>query len=393
MGVKVENNAFGTLSAGITTSDTTVTLDSGEGARFPTLGSGDYFYATIVDTSNNLEIVKVTARSTDSMTVTRAQDGTTARAFSIGDRFELRPVAALFEDIDIRGSGGTISGNVDIDSSGAEPLTITGTDATQTRVQLINTTSGVDYTYVQARTDAGSGYFIHNGTGQGNGLASNETYLWSDNGKISLIPNSTIANKLEVATNGDVTVNGKVFGGGLVLLGQSSWTTNTAAASFDVFDYTKYSNYLLTWIVSHSPVWEHTYFRFRNSSGDITTASAYNGVTSWYGSSSTGGHPTYNSGGNFGGSRSFIWMAGNGTGYSSHGMAIISIPHNGAYARAAIRGDSQLVYRNSTVHYLEQFSGALSLSNPHTAITGCSVFGSGGNSEYGSVEIFGIERG
>jgi hypothetical protein len=86
-------------------------------------------------------------------------------------------------------------------------------------------------------------------------------------------------------------------------------------------------------------------------------------------------------------------MAGNGTGYSSHGMAIISIPHNGAYARAAIRGDSQLVYRNSTVHYLEQFSGALSLSNPHTAITGCSVFGSGGNSEYGSVEIFGIERG
>ena len=70
MGVKVENNAFGVLSAGITTSDTTITLDSGEGARFPTLGSGDYFYATIVDTSNNLEIVKVTARSNDSMTVT-----------------------------------------------------------------------------------------------------------------------------------------------------------------------------------------------------------------------------------------------------------------------------------------------------------------------------------
>ena len=37
MGVKVENNAFGVLSAGITTSDTTITLDSGEGARFPCL--------------------------------------------------------------------------------------------------------------------------------------------------------------------------------------------------------------------------------------------------------------------------------------------------------------------------------------------------------------------
>lgn len=99
MGVKVSNNAFGTLSAGISSSDTTVTLDSGQGSRFPTLGAGDYFYATLVDTSNNLEIVKATARSTDSMTVTRAQDNTTARAFAIGDRFELRPVAALFEAI------------------------------------------------------------------------------------------------------------------------------------------------------------------------------------------------------------------------------------------------------------------------------------------------------
>ena len=99
MGVKVKNNAFGTISAGISTSDTTIVLDTGQGARFPTLGSGEYFFGTLVDTSNNLEIVKVTARSTDSMTVTRAQDNTTARAFAIGDRFELRPTAALFEAI------------------------------------------------------------------------------------------------------------------------------------------------------------------------------------------------------------------------------------------------------------------------------------------------------
>jgi hypothetical protein len=99
MGVKVSNNAFGTLSASINTTDTTVTLDSGQGARFPALGASDHFYGTIVDTSNNIEIVKVTARSTDSMTVTRAQDNTTARSFAIGDRFELRPTAALFEDI------------------------------------------------------------------------------------------------------------------------------------------------------------------------------------------------------------------------------------------------------------------------------------------------------
>ena len=57
------------------------------------------FFGTLIDTSNNLEIVKVTARSSDSMTVVRAQDNTTARAFAIGDRFELRPTAALFNAI------------------------------------------------------------------------------------------------------------------------------------------------------------------------------------------------------------------------------------------------------------------------------------------------------
>jgi hypothetical protein len=98
MGLKVTNNAFGTLNAGINSSVTTIVLSAGEGARFPTLSAGDYFYATLIDTSNNLEIVKVTARSTDTMTVVRAQDSTTARAFSTNDRFELRPTAALFNE-------------------------------------------------------------------------------------------------------------------------------------------------------------------------------------------------------------------------------------------------------------------------------------------------------
>jgi|9_EtaG_2_1085328.scaffolds.fasta_scaffold06643_4 hypothetical protein len=122
MGVKVTNNAFGTISAGINNSVTTIVLDSGQGARFPTLGSGDYFFATLIDTSNNLEIVKVTARSSDSMTVVRAQDNSTARAFSIGDRFELRPTAALFEAIQDEASIAGISSSADataitIDSS------------------------------------------------------------------------------------------------------------------------------------------------------------------------------------------------------------------------------------------------------------------------------------
>lgn len=98
MGVKFANNAYGTLNASISSSDASLTLASGQGARFPSLGAGDYFYCTLIDTSNNLEVVKCTARSSDVLTITRAQESTTARAFTVGDRVELRVTAAGLED-------------------------------------------------------------------------------------------------------------------------------------------------------------------------------------------------------------------------------------------------------------------------------------------------------
>ncbi len=93
MGIKFANSAFATLASGINSSATSITLTTGQGARFPSLSAGDYFFATLIDTSNNLEIVKCTARSTDVLTVTRGQESTTARAFSTGDRIELRITA------------------------------------------------------------------------------------------------------------------------------------------------------------------------------------------------------------------------------------------------------------------------------------------------------------
>jgi hypothetical protein len=109
MGIKVANNANATLAASITSSSTSITVTSGQGARFPTLSAGDYFYATLIDVSNNLEIVKVTARSTDVLTVTRAQESTTARAYSTGDRIELRLTAQTFIDAALATLPSTVS--------------------------------------------------------------------------------------------------------------------------------------------------------------------------------------------------------------------------------------------------------------------------------------------
>lgn len=91
--IKFTNNAYGTLSSAITSTDTQFTVTNG--SKFPNVGTNNtYFLATILDTSNNQEIIKVTQHSVNgTFTVVRAQEGTTARAFAQGDRVELRITA------------------------------------------------------------------------------------------------------------------------------------------------------------------------------------------------------------------------------------------------------------------------------------------------------------
>lgn len=83
MARKFANNAFSLLASGITDVATTLTVTTGEGTKFPSPGASEYFMLALYDGANT-EIVKVTARTTDSMTIVRAQEGTTARAFSAG---------------------------------------------------------------------------------------------------------------------------------------------------------------------------------------------------------------------------------------------------------------------------------------------------------------------
>jgi len=96
MAVKFTNNAATTLAAGINSSVTSIAVT--DGSVFPAIAGGDHFYVTF-DDSTNKEIVKVTARSGNTLTAVRGQDDTTARAFSSGDKAELRIVAALLEDV------------------------------------------------------------------------------------------------------------------------------------------------------------------------------------------------------------------------------------------------------------------------------------------------------
>ena len=122
MAIKFANNAYATLAGSITSSATSITLTTGEGARFPAASSPDYFYATLLDSANNLEIVKVTNRSTDVLTVVRAQESTTGRAYAIADRIEQRVTAAGLVALDYDVSG----------SASGQLLTSTGTSTDPT---------------------------------------------------------------------------------------------------------------------------------------------------------------------------------------------------------------------------------------------------------------------
>ena len=96
MGIVLKNNANTTLASSLSDSATSATVT--DGSVFPSLSSGEFFFVTFDDGTNN-EICKCTARSGDTLTIVRAQDNTSARAFSSGDEAQLRVTALVLETL------------------------------------------------------------------------------------------------------------------------------------------------------------------------------------------------------------------------------------------------------------------------------------------------------
>jgi hypothetical protein len=91
----LNNNAVSKLASSLSSGATSLSVTSGEGTKFPSPTGGDWFPVTLLKSTGALEIVKCTARSGDVLTITRAQESTSAQAFAVGDRVELRLTAAV----------------------------------------------------------------------------------------------------------------------------------------------------------------------------------------------------------------------------------------------------------------------------------------------------------
>ena len=163
------NNAATGMVYPISSSATTLVVNGGSGSLFPAPTGGNYFMLTLISQlTGNMEIVQCTARSGDTFTIVRAQEGTTAQAFAIGDGVQLRITAGSLSAITnpvvvdsvIAGTGIGVSsstGNVTISNTGV--LSVNGSTGT---VTVQGVPSGA--LFMWPTSTAPTGYLNCNGT-------------------------------------------------------------------------------------------------------------------------------------------------------------------------------------------------------------------------------------
>ena len=224
MSVKFSNNAKTTLSSAVTSSATSITV--ADGSVFPSISGSEYFYVTLEDASQNIEIIKVTAVSSNTLTVTRGQESTTARAFASGDKAENRLTAGGLNDVATQadtdtdttytaGSGLSLTGTEFANTAPDQTVALTGAGATSISgtypnftITSTDTNTDTDTTYT-----AGSGLSL-TGTEFAN-TAPDQTVALTGAGTTTITgtyPNFTITGAGTTYTAGTgITLTGTEF--------------------------------------------------------------------------------------------------------------------------------------------------------------------------------------
>ena len=96
-----KNFAYSTIATAPSPADTGTSLvvAAGDGTKFPTVPFNVTIWPTGVQPlTSNAEIVRVTAIATDTFTITRAQEGSTARSIIVGDQIAATITAKTLTD-------------------------------------------------------------------------------------------------------------------------------------------------------------------------------------------------------------------------------------------------------------------------------------------------------
>lgn len=111
MSTLFENHASSRLLFAMDALDTELIVDAGEGEAFPNPLGDDIFWITLDAGADGLEIVKCINRVQDTISIVRAQQGTTALAFAAGTLVDGRLTKTSLDNF-IQKSGASMEGNI-----------------------------------------------------------------------------------------------------------------------------------------------------------------------------------------------------------------------------------------------------------------------------------------
>ena len=171
--LQMSNNASSTLASAISNVSLTCTLSAGSGALFPSPAANQYFLMTFVDAATQTlrEIVQCTARSGDTLTIVRAQEGTTALAWNANDLAVNMITAGTLQTYSQISQVQNGQFNYAVDSGSANSVIITTTPLVTPPVD------GMEVTFKAAAANTTSATVSFNGLTASNLLGQNGALL------------------------------------------------------------------------------------------------------------------------------------------------------------------------------------------------------------------------
>lgn len=108
------NNANATVGTQLLAGGLTLVLGAGEGAQFASPAANEYQAVTLIRSDTDFEIVYLTARTNDTLTIIRAQEGTSASQWEVGEVVSARVTQItmerlyLLDQVEIKSYGETV---------------------------------------------------------------------------------------------------------------------------------------------------------------------------------------------------------------------------------------------------------------------------------------------
>jgi hypothetical protein len=236
MTIKLKNNARSTLGATLAVSGLQLTLATGGGSEFPSLGVGEHFYATLVASDGTIEIVEVVGTTGDIFTIIRGAEGTTPAVFPSGSLVELRITVASITDAIANNAGSVVSVAA---SGGTTGLSFTGSPITSTGTLTLGGTLAVSNggtgaaTLSVARANLLPSYAGNSGKVLAvNGGADDIEWLTvAGTGTVTSVGFSGGTTGLTVSGTNPVTTTGTITLGGALVLANGGTGATTAGAA------------------------------------------------------------------------------------------------------------------------------------------------------------------